>query len=411
MQEISEQNIVQLGNNAYEDNEDEKIRECLEKKQKNTHFATQPDLLIKAIHKFNTIPGNGIKYILENNILGEDKLAYFLYDNKEMLDKGKIGEYLGELGSIEVLKDFVNLQDFSNQRFDEALRCFLMTFRLPGEAQKIDRIMELFALRYCEDNPQSSFSQDAAYIFAFSIIMLNTDLHNPSVKNKIKKQTFIRNNQKVLPSLPKDVFTNVYNSILNEPLKMFDEDSSSGCAFYLSLFSPDREGWLTKQGGRYKNWKRRYCVLTGSCLYYFKEDLNKNVNQNPLGIIPLENLLVEEEPSESSKKKKFKLFYPYRNNNEDNSRIKAAKTTQNGVIVEGFHSSYVFYCDTDDERQDWINSIRAQMNSSPMYLLYNLRRTKMESNMMLYDDKISGEYFSENSDTNNNCDDNNQIIQ
>lgn len=33
------------------------------------------------------------------------------------------------------------------------IRYFLSKFRLPGEAQKIDRIMEAFASKYCKDNP------------------------------------------------------------------------------------------------------------------------------------------------------------------------------------------------------------------------------------------------------------------
>jgi len=32
-------------------------------------------------------------------------------------------------------------------------RQFLWSFRLPGEAQKIDRMMECFAERYCQLNP------------------------------------------------------------------------------------------------------------------------------------------------------------------------------------------------------------------------------------------------------------------
>ena len=34
-----------------------------------------------------------------------------------------------------------------------ALRAFLGSFQLPGEAQKIDRMMESFAQRYCDCNP------------------------------------------------------------------------------------------------------------------------------------------------------------------------------------------------------------------------------------------------------------------
>ena len=50
------------------------------------------------------------------------------------------------------------------------------------QAQKIDRMMEKFAERYCIQNNTLFASADTAFVLAFSIIMLNTDLHNPSIK-------------------------------------------------------------------------------------------------------------------------------------------------------------------------------------------------------------------------------------
>ena len=38
----------------------------------------------------------------------------------------------------------------------------------------------------------------------------------------------------------------------------------------LTFFNPIREGWLWKQGGRYKTWKRRWFILNDGCLYYFE---------------------------------------------------------------------------------------------------------------------------------------------
>lgn len=72
-----------------------------------------------------------------------------------------------------------------DQEFDEAIRQFLNGFRLPGEAQKIDRIMEKFAERFCRCNPKAFSSADTAYVLAYSVIMLNTDAHNPMVKIKV----------------------------------------------------------------------------------------------------------------------------------------------------------------------------------------------------------------------------------
>ena len=42
---------------------------------------------------------------------------------------------------------YVDSMKFSGMKFDIAIREFLKGFQLPGEAQKIDRIMEKFAER------------------------------------------------------------------------------------------------------------------------------------------------------------------------------------------------------------------------------------------------------------------------
>ena len=190
---------------------------------------------------------------------------------------------------MSVLTDFINQQEFAGVRFDLALRQFLATFRLPGEAQKIDRMMERYAERYLACNPEHTTLHDcdSAYILAFSIIMLNTDLHNPAVKNKIKKATFIRNNLDVLTktagiaasdahdvSAYRQMLSAIYDAIRDEPIQLHDaaDDPMHENPFFYTFFNPEREGWLMKRGGRIKTWKRRYCILTGSCLYYFKFD-------------------------------------------------------------------------------------------------------------------------------------------
>ena len=60
-----------------------------------------------------------------------------------------------------------------------------------GEAQKIDRIMERFAERYCKDNPEAFKTSDGAYLLSFALIMLNTDAHNPMADKKLSLEDFI----------------------------------------------------------------------------------------------------------------------------------------------------------------------------------------------------------------------------
>lgn len=115
-----------------------------------------------------------------------EEIAAFL-KNASDLNKTLIGDYLGEREELplKVMHAYVDSFDFQGMEFDEAIRIFLLGFRLPGEAQKIDRIMEKFAERYCKCNPKVFTSADTAYVLAYSVILLNTDSHNPMVKNKV----------------------------------------------------------------------------------------------------------------------------------------------------------------------------------------------------------------------------------
>ena len=130
-----------------------------------------------------------------------------------------IGELLGEgdKDSIAVMHAYVDLLEFKGLGFVAAIRSFLAGFRLPGEAQKIDRLMEKFAARYVVCNPENATfaSADAAYVLAYSIIMLTTDLHSAQVKKKMTVDDYIRMNRGINndADLPPDYLTNIYNEI------------------------------------------------------------------------------------------------------------------------------------------------------------------------------------------------------
>lgn len=84
----------------------------------------------------------------------------------------------------------MDLFNFSQKRVDEALRELLNSFRLPGEAPLIERIVEVFSEKYCSGaTPEGIAGKDAVHVLAYAIIILNTDQHNPSVKNE-KRMTY-----------------------------------------------------------------------------------------------------------------------------------------------------------------------------------------------------------------------------
>lgn len=258
--------------------------------------------------KFNMDPKKGIQFLIENGLLKNacEDLAQFLYKG-EGLNKTAIGDYLGERDefNIQVLHAFVELHEFTDLNLVQALRQFLWSFRLPGEAQKIDRMMEAFAQRYCRCNNGVFQSTDTCYVLSFAIIMLNTSLHNPNVKDKPTVERFIAMNRGINDGgdLPEELLRNLYESIKNEPFKIPEDDGND---LTHTFFNPDREGWLLKLGGgRVKTWKRRWFILTDNCLYYFEYTTDKE----PRGIIPLENLSIRE-VEDSKKPNCFELYIP-----------------------------------------------------------------------------------------------------
>ncbi|XP_048088974.1 cytohesin-1b isoform X4 [Alosa alosa] len=205
--------------------------------------------------KFNMDPKKGIQFLIENDLLKNtcEDIAQFLYKG-EGLNKTAIGDYLGERDdfNIQVLHAFVELHEFTDLNLVQALRQFLWSFRLPGEAQKIDRMMEAFAQRYCQCNPGVFQSTDTCYVLSFAIIMLNTSLHNPNVKDKPGVERFISMNRGINDGgdLPEELLRNLYESIKNEPFKIPEDDGND---LTHTFFNPDREGWLLKLGGMYSS--------------------------------------------------------------------------------------------------------------------------------------------------------------
>jgi brefeldin A-resistance guanine nucleotide exchange factor 1 len=99
------------------------------------------------------------------------------------LDKNLLGDFLGDPDDfcLHVLEEFARTFDFSEMGIDAALRVFLESFRLPGEAQKISRVLEAFAERYYQQSRGILASKDTVYILSYAVIMLNTDQHSPQV--------------------------------------------------------------------------------------------------------------------------------------------------------------------------------------------------------------------------------------
>lgn len=176
------------------------------------------------LNLFNKKPERGIAYLISRAFLENSPrgVARFLITRKG-LSKQMIGEYLGNLQNtfnMAVLECFVNELDLSGMAVDVALRRYQAHFRLPGEAQKIERLVEAFARRYCICNPdfvQRLRTQDTIFVLAFAIIMLNTDLHTPNLKPEARMSLddFVRNLRGIddCGDIDRDMLAGIYDRV------------------------------------------------------------------------------------------------------------------------------------------------------------------------------------------------------
>ncbi|RCK64588.1 Protein transport protein SEC7 [Candida viswanathii] len=188
---------------------------------------------LEGVRQFNQKAKKGLSYFIANGFLESDDLkviAKFLLET-DGLDKAVIGEYLGEGGekNIAIMHAFVDELEFDNTDFVDAMRRFLQSFRLPGEAQKIDRFMLKFAERYVLGNPGIFANADAAYILSYSVIMLNTDLHSPQIKNRMTFDSFVMNNSGIDDGkdLPREFLEKIFNEIQNNEIKLQSEQHAA----------------------------------------------------------------------------------------------------------------------------------------------------------------------------------------
>jgi len=258
------ESLESKSNDDYHDPTEEQVYDATATRHDHTlrDIKSQKRLMRKAARIFNQKASRGLEFLVDTGLLEEPvtplAVATFLRNGIVVgLDKKAVGAYLGEAGKApvagkspptwerdwfhkECLSLYCSLFRFEHQSLLDGLRMFLAAFRLPGEAQQIDRILQAFADRcaqVCEEAPNGRLglfsndpkrASDAAYLLSFSVIMLNTDLHNNNIREdrKMKLEDFIKNNTDYGRDItekgkefPAEYLQGIYESIKEEEIR------------------------------------------------------------------------------------------------------------------------------------------------------------------------------------------------
>ena len=188
-----------------------------------------------AAEKFNYKIKSGISFLKKIGFLNigtpidtqaKNMVKFLRYTSS--LKKKNIGEFLGQKTelSMKTLKYYGESFDFKNIHIIQGMRIFLSTFQLPSEGQQIDRILESFSSKYFQDNKNSFFpNADVVFYLSYAIMILQTELHNPNVKDKMTQEKFFKIFEgKEYESLTKEYLEDIYTQILEEPISLSELD-------------------------------------------------------------------------------------------------------------------------------------------------------------------------------------------
>eukprot|EP01087_Luapelamoeba_hula_P010868 TRINITY_DN2899_c0_g1_i1.p1 TRINITY_DN2899_c0_g1~~TRINITY_DN2899_c0_g1_i1.p1 ORF type:complete len:470 (+),score=67.62 TRINITY_DN2899_c0_g1_i1:161-1570(+) len=95
-----------------------------------------------------------------------------------------------------------------------------------------------------------------------------------------------------------------------------------------SLGTPEKDGWLTKRGGKVQSWKKRWCVLKGRSIWYYKTNKSDCLPQGSIDLEPTTTV------STTTVKKRNSVFV---------------------VVTERRH--FYISADSDSIRDSWIQAI------------------------------------------------------
>ena len=314
------------------------------------------------LNMFNTNPQRGMEYLVKKEFVeySPTAVAKFLLGRKG-LSKKMVGEYICSLQkpfNLAVLHCFVVDMDFSGLHLDIALRQLLAEVRTPGEAQKIEKLVEVFAQRYIECNQMfvSGFkSPDTIFVLSYAMVLLNTDLHNKSNKpeRKMKQDDFVRNLRGIDcgSDIDLDMVKGIYDRIKVQEFKQGSDHVSQVTKVQETIVGSKRPNLSS-------SWRRLVCF----CRVTEVSDINKKEKKDAhqRGLFLFNDLLVVTKNEKSKKKQLHQHRYTM---GLSDLRVTMYRTThhQFGVQLQERHTSRVaatFACRSYNDQQRFVSDLQ-----------------------------------------------------
>lgn len=203
-----------------------------------TLFATKLDELETKRQNFEIVLANFRDGSQDSNLLTQElaefhpalslpkKLALLIYHHRK-ISKTAAGEFFGRDDPLsrDTFFELICLMNIGRERIDIVFRNLLKYITMPYFSEKINRILLLFGEAY-NKNSSNIVSKDCAYGLVYLMIMLQSELHNPLVQEKMTLKQFLSLASKI-PDFAQfyneSIAKEIFNSVSEKPLDWSDK--------------------------------------------------------------------------------------------------------------------------------------------------------------------------------------------
>ena len=209
---------------------------------------TSPDDLGLGLYPGQNLPGDGVSPVGEDSLSPFDRRdsdvprnmsvfttatnmtteqderdrAINIYEGKDILVmRGQACAWLGEnkIANAAVLSVFMEIFNFSGKTILGGMRMLCEKLALKGESQQVDRVLDAFATRWCECNPEHGFQiKDVVHTICYSLLLLNTDLHMADIESKMTRAQFVKNTLPTIKRIVADAPPEAFERRVKQPV-------------------------------------------------------------------------------------------------------------------------------------------------------------------------------------------------
>ena len=149
-----------------------------------------------------------------------------------------IGEFFGNKNQycLNTLQEYLEYFDFSNIDFDESIRLFLISFKIVGEGQIVDRIFDCFSKQFFATHQNQFSSAESLHVLSYAWLMLHTSFYNQNAtKDSFEQFSSMLKGQNNGKDFDQNLLKSLYLSVSRFSVPVEEEHKINSLAYWLLL--------------------------------------------------------------------------------------------------------------------------------------------------------------------------------